>query len=278
VPTSANAADSARSPMNARLPSHDLTIAREERRLPGYGALATEVYDLAYPVGHSMRGDVEHYRGVLAGVSGRVLEPAVGNGRVLIPLLQAGLDVDGYDLSSAMIELCRRRCRERGLDTSLRVADMSIDVVPDTYAAVIVPTGSIALLDGREETAAALRCFHDSLTAGGLLVLDVPAPSLIGTEPLRTWQQGTSTWTLQTMGGDFDTAANQTTRWLRYDRWIDNKLDASELLQFRLQHWSAHEFSTLLADAGFVDVAVTGDYAGPPDRGSQVWTFHGRRG
>jgi hypothetical protein len=45
--------------------------------------LATEVYELDKPIGHSF-GDVEYYLRRLAGISGRILEPAVGTGRILM--------------------------------------------------------------------------------------------------------------------------------------------------------------------------------------------------
>ncbi len=63
-----------------------------------YGALATEVYELDKPIGHSF-GDVEYYIRQLSGVSGRILEPAAGTGRVLIPLLEAGFELEGLDSS-----------------------------------------------------------------------------------------------------------------------------------------------------------------------------------
>jgi SAM-dependent methyltransferase len=245
-----------------------------------YGALASEVYDVAYPVGHSMNGDVEHYVDLLADIRGRVLEPAVGTGRVLVPLLQAGVDVDGYDLSPAMVSRCRDHCRIRGFDPRLEQADMTTYADPDAYAAVVVPAGSIVLLDGRAPTQNALTCFRESLASGGLLAVDVPAPQLLdaGTDELRTWDAGPTIWTLQTLGKEFDAVANQITHWLRYDRWDDGALTASELLRFRLQHWSLEEFASLLTGAGFTEITVTGDYAGKPQPGSGIWTFHARRG
>ncbi len=57
-----------------------------------YGPLASAVYDLDKPIGRSF-GDLEYYERSLAGLSGRILEPAVGTGRVLIPLLESGHDV-----------------------------------------------------------------------------------------------------------------------------------------------------------------------------------------
>jgi hypothetical protein len=117
-----------------------------------YGKLASEAYDLDKPIGSSF-GDVEYYRDQLAGIDGPVLEPAVGTGRILIPLLAAGLTVEGFDTSPQMLDLCRRNCQARGLDPVLHQADMTEFVQPHTFAAIIVPAGSIVLLDARQPRA-----------------------------------------------------------------------------------------------------------------------------
>ncbi len=79
-----------------------------------YGPLATEVYDLDKPIGHSF-GDVEYYTRLLATISGRILEPATGTGRILILLLEAGHEVDGLDSSAEMLAACRRHCQDAAL-------------------------------------------------------------------------------------------------------------------------------------------------------------------
>jgi SAM-dependent methyltransferase len=239
-----------------------------------YGKLATEVYDLDKPIGFSF-GDVEFYRDQLKGIDGPVFEPAVGTGRIMIPLLTAGVEVQGIDTSQEMLKLCRERCEERGLAPVLAEADMTEFVEPEAFAAVIVPTGSIVLLDGREATVRALWCFSQSLRPGGRLIIDVPAPrGDRSPEPMRHWRRGEYIWTLQTLAVDYDRAANQITRWLRYDKWLDGELVGSELQPFRLQHWSINEFQGLLAEAGFVDVTLTADYSQEgPTSDSDDWTF-----
>ena len=155
-----------------------------------YGALAAEVYDLDQPIGHSFP-DVGYYTRLLAKVSGRILEPATGTGRILIPLLEAGHEVDGLDTSAAMLAVCRRHCHDRGLDPVLCEADMTIFVRLAAYEAVIIPAGSIALLDGRQATLQALTCFRDSLVPGGRLFVDVQVPRPVADhEPMRYWRRG----------------------------------------------------------------------------------------
>ena len=87
----------------------------------------------------------------------------MGTGRMLIPLLQAGLQVEGYDLSLHMLAICRQHCAERGLDPVLSEAGMTTFTAPGRYAAVIIPAGSFALVTGRDAALQALGCFAESL-------------------------------------------------------------------------------------------------------------------
>jgi SAM-dependent methyltransferase len=238
--------------------------------------LAAEVYELDKPVG-SPSADVAYYTDLLADVRGRILEPATGTGRILIPLLEAGHQVEGLDSSPEMLAFCRQHCRDRGLDPVLHEADMTIFVQLAAYEAVIIPAGSIALLDGRKATLQALTCFRDSLVPGGRLFADVPVPRpAAGHEAMRYWRRGSYLWTLQTMHIEYDPVANQTTRFLRYDKWQDGTLCMTELQASRLQHWSSREFEELLAEAGFTGTLVTADCqdARIPGPANGFWTFH----
>ena len=71
-----------------------------------YSTLCTELYDYTKPVGYSLNGDIEYYKERLKDCRGRILEAAVGSGRVIIPLLEAGFTVDGIDYSPEMLDSC----------------------------------------------------------------------------------------------------------------------------------------------------------------------------
>ena len=244
-----------------------------------YGRLVAEVYELDKPVGSSFPG-LRYYTRQLAGVTGRILEPATGTGRVLVPLLEAGFAVEGLDVSPDMLAVCRQHCRDRGLDPVLREADMATVAEPGAYQAIIIPAGSIMLLDGRAAVPRALAAFRESLTPGGRLILDIePLQPTTGPEATRYWERDPYLWTLQVMHTEYDPAANQVTSFLRYEKWRDGDLIATGLQRFRLQHWSLTEFERLLADTGFTDITVTADYRDDrrPGPGSRVWTFHAIR-
>jgi SAM-dependent methyltransferase len=244
-----------------------------------YGRLVAEVYELDKPVGSTFPA-LRYYTRQLAGVTGRILEPATGTGRVLVPLLEAGFAVEGLDVSPDMLAVCRQRCRDRGLDPVLREADMTAVTEPGAYQAIIIPAGSIMLLDARDEAPRALAAFLESLSPGGRLILDVGVLELItGPAAMRYWARDPHLWTLQDMRTVYDPVANQTTSFLRYEKWRDGGLVATELQRFRLQYWNLTEFGRLLTDTGFTDISVTADYREDRQPGphSQTWTFHAVR-
>ena len=150
-----------------------------------YGRLVAEVYELDKPVGSTFPA-LRYYTRQLAGVTGRILEPATGTGRVLVPLLEAGFTVEGLDVSPDMLAVCRQHCQARGLDPVLREADMTALAEPGAYQAIIIPAGSIMLLDGRDEVPRALAAFRESLSPGGRLILDVGVLELVGRRPCVT--------------------------------------------------------------------------------------------
>lgn len=78
-----------------------------------YSKLSSEVYDIDKYIGLSF-GDVEFYSDRLASCTGNILEPGVGTGRILIPLLEKGLKVDGFDVSEEMLKICRNNCEKEG--------------------------------------------------------------------------------------------------------------------------------------------------------------------
>jgi SAM-dependent methyltransferase len=250
-------------------------------RINRYGALCAEVYDTDKPFGHLP--DTAFHVARLAGVDGPILEPACGTGRTLVPLLEAGHDVTGFDASPDMLARCQARCAERGLTPKLsqqRFEDFSYD---QPFAVIIVPVGTFTLIDDYATAIAVLRRFHAHLAPGGLVILDI--------QPLASMAMRGSnqrSWTAE--NGDLLTMDGQHTRsdWLaqrieyscRYERWRDHKLVESELEPMAQRLWGLEEFRLALAATGFGDIEVTGDYrpGQPLQPRAGTLTFEARRG
>ncbi|HET6715269.1 MAG TPA: class I SAM-dependent methyltransferase [Actinomycetota bacterium] len=84
-----------------------------------------------------MADDVAFYVGLALETDGPLVELAVGNGRVAIPVARAtGRRVIGIDSSPAMLELARNDAAEAGAELDLREGDMR-DIALDELAALI---------------------------------------------------------------------------------------------------------------------------------------------
>ena len=84
-----------------------------------------------------MTGDVAFYVGLARQADGPLVELAVGNGRVAIPVAQAtGRPVIGIDSSPAMLAQARERASSAGVSLDLREGDMR-DLALDEPAALI---------------------------------------------------------------------------------------------------------------------------------------------
>jgi SAM-dependent methyltransferase len=249
--------------------------------LGSYGRLATEAYDIDKPIGRSF-GDVEFYLERLKSCTGRVLEPAVGTGRVMIPLTEAGLEVEGLDDSPEMLAICRARCAERGLQPVLYEGDMGSLSLPHSYEAIIVPAGSFLLIERREESLGTLKRFHEHLLPGGRLILDL--------ELQTDFRVGTiSTWTVQTPQGETITMEAKVVEvnfleqysvsHLRYEKWRDGELLRTEMQRFALRWYGLEEFELVLKSLGFSEVVVSAyyEYGKRPTRADQTFTFEARR-
>jgi SAM-dependent methyltransferase len=87
-----------------------------------------------------MTADVAFYVELARSARGPVVELAVGNGRVAIPVAQAtGQGVVGIDSSPAMLEQARARAIEADVELDLREGDMRDFVVDEPAALIYCP-------------------------------------------------------------------------------------------------------------------------------------------
>jgi hypothetical protein len=79
------------------------------------------------------------------------------------------------------------------------------------------------VLPGDQGGGVALACRASRVTtipARSRLILDIGGPELItGSAPMRYWERDPYLWTLQDMRTVYDPVANQTTSFLRYEKW-----------------------------------------------------------
>jgi SAM-dependent methyltransferase len=137
----------------------------------------------------SFDGDLPLYLELARAQGMRVLEVACGSGRVLVPLVRAGFDVVGVDVSPHMLDLTRAKldALPDGQATArLERADMrSFHVGNADFDLAIVAVKSFAYLTERDEQLQCLRTIANHLRPGGVLAIDFlhPRPDWVAQQP-----------------------------------------------------------------------------------------------
>ncbi|HBB27837.1 MAG TPA: class I SAM-dependent methyltransferase [Clostridiales bacterium] len=244
-----------------------------------YGRLSSEVYDMDKPIGHSF-GDIEFYMNRLESCEGPILEPATGTGRMLIPLLERGLNVEGFDSSKDMLNVCKNNCKKRNLNPKLFEANMETFLNDTKYDAIIVPAGTFLLLHNRADSIKVLHNFYKHLSNGGRLIVDIFLQSdiSIGTVSTKTWKcSNGDIITLENKIAKVDYINQYTISYGRYEKWREGVLLQTELEYFPLRWYGVEEFKLILESIGFKDIVISSDYkyGQYPTNTEDVITFEG---
>src|SRR5208282_6877650 len=104
--------------------------------MSAFGTLATLFYDADRP--RAGDAEVAWYTAHLPRDAGPVLDAMAGSGSLLVPLLEAGIQVHGVDNSEAMLASCERRLASAGRLTRLYRQSVATLNLPSRYAAAYI--------------------------------------------------------------------------------------------------------------------------------------------
>jgi SAM-dependent methyltransferase len=121
--------------------------------------------------------DIPFYVEHAKAARGPVLEVACGTGRVMIPSLQAGADIEGIDLHPGMLAVLRKRAGALGLTPRAELADMRDFTMPRRYKLITIPFRAFQHLTNTEDQLRTLRCLREHLEPGGSLIFNLFHPS-----------------------------------------------------------------------------------------------------
>jgi SAM-dependent methyltransferase len=205
------------------------------------------------------------------------LDVGCGTGRLLIPFLHAGLQVDGCDVSADMVHLCRERAEREGLAPDLRVQAMHELDWPGRYRTIYL-CGAFGIGSTRAEDEVALARMYEHLEPGGTLLLDKSAPyddpgtwacwtkeqrkGLPGSwnEPMgRTTDDGDA-YELAGRLIDVNPYTQRVTMELRGSIRRDGRLVEEDTHLLTQTEYMPHELLLMLDRAGFTDIEVRGDF------------------
>ena len=250
--------------------------------------LTYDLQTLIFP--NVIDADLAFYRAHALACGGEVLELGVGTGRIAYGLAEAGCRVMGLDNSLAMLTQAEHKradypeAVQRRL--SLAVGDMTDFGIDLWFDLVIAPFRALNHLEGRQRWLSCLRSMQAHPRDGGRAIVHVFVPDEAVLRRSGEAPEGPP--------AHVDLPASEAAvEFFVVRRDVDRaRKSLSQLVEFRLldeagrterlsREWLSYywfdreEIAGMVAEAGFANAAVFGDFhASPPRPGSdQIWVL-----
>ncbi len=214
------------------------------------------------------------------------LDLGCGTGRLLVPFLTAGLDVDGVDVSSDMLDYCRDLAAKKGREPHLYQQAIHRLDLPRRYKTIIC-CGSFGLAGTREDDLEGLRRVRGHLLDGGLFVFDQHLP----TASAKAWEgwvrvpDGEPRWSkpdrrtasdgseleMQMRENSFNPLTQVSEREIKIEQYKDGELIARDQYPLTINVYLKSEIELMLRHAGFSHIDVR---AGLEDRAPEPYRDH----
>lgn len=237
--------------------------------------------------------ELERCRAAIEEFGQPALDLGCGTGRLLLPLLAAGFDVDGVDVSEDMLAWAARSAADAGFAPRLvRTAFHELDL-ERTYR-TILSIGSIGIGGDRAHDLEAMRLVRRHLAPGGAFVFDqhlltdtddvgrfawwLPAhrpdlPRAWRDQPNRKVGANGDEFELDVRVIEHDPLRAREVLEIRARLWRDGAIVAEEIGRLAENQYLVPELRLMLEVAGFADVRVEAGYTGRPATGADSFVL-----
>lgn len=223
-----------------------------------------------------------YFRTIIETSGQPALDLGCGTGRLLLPYLQAGLDVDGCDYSRDMLVQCRERAKTEGLSPQLYEQAIHELDLPRRYRTIFA-CGVVGLGGERRLTMKAMQRCYEHLRPGGSFAFDYsprwndpPAWLSRLPEERRALPQEWPSAAERKLLADgcelelvartiaMDPLEEVATRQIRARLWRKEELLKEEVHTQKVEDYSKNELVLMLEHAGFGEIRILGDYSDEP--------------
>jgi ubiquinone/menaquinone biosynthesis C-methylase UbiE len=218
-----------------------------------YKSLCTEYYHLDKPL--PPENAFAFYLQFARQANGPIFEPMCGTGRFLIPFLEMGLEIYGLDASAQMLNICRQRCAEKKLKTVLYEQLLTQLNIEQKFNLIFIPSGSFGLFTQESDIKQVLQVLYRHLNSGGKLIFEIE------TLHARPQMEGiwSGSWVERPDGGKillstlshFNEKQKVLNTICRYELLQENRIEMTEIEDFKVRLYEHHELDIYLEAAGF---------------------------
>jgi SAM-dependent methyltransferase len=224
-------------------------------KLDTYLSLCTEVYDLSNPT--PPKDAYLFYRNYVKAAKGAILEPMCGTGRFLIPLLEEGFNVHGFDASPHMLAKLREKAKAKNLRPNVWHGFTQDPMPLEKYDLIFIPSGSFCLVTDEVEVRTTLRNFYNYLIDGGILLFEVETMktvSGIGSWQSSTWPTPDETAIRLSQLAQFNAGIHQILG--KYELISNNKIIHRETETYNIRIYEQDTLIAALRSTGFKEIRL----------------------
>lgn len=156
------------------------------QKLESYLGLSTQFYDLIRP--EPPKDAYLFYRSYVSEADGHILEPMCGSGRFLIPLIQEGFDVSGFDASEYMLTALHDKAASRNLKAKIWQGYVGHLDGKEQYNLIFIPSGSFGHIIGFQDIKKSLENFYENLRDNGILLFEAESSVSAPLSQLGIWR------------------------------------------------------------------------------------------
>lgn len=225
-----------------------------------YLDLCTEFFDLDKPQASLQEYAFFHH--YLSQAQGPILEPMCGTGRYLIPYLEEGFNVEGFDASPFMLKALHNKCAQKNLKP--HVWEQFLEDVPATkqYNLIFIPDSSLCLFLDLAHIKTCLQKIYSLLQKGGTFVFDVETvyavPDKVGVWQGKAYKKPDGTVILCSVL-PLPIENSIATAICRYELIDKTDIIKTEMEYFQIRLWHT-EMNELLKEVGFSQVKKVAAY------------------
>lgn len=235
-----------------------------------YGSLCALFYDEVKKF--APQAELDFYTSFMQ-PNGRVLEAMTGSGRLQIPLMQLGYQIDGVDCSPHMLERCRVRSAQFGLVPNLYEQYLDQLSIPNFYQTVVIAVGSFQLITSYQTALNALIKIRQHMLPGGDLLFSIFDPRKADAWSKRTLRLSGSTVLHLITRREIDLANKLASAYCSYELVCAGQVEQQEQELISVTWYSESELEQLLNQAGFKLVKI---YDYPVQNSDHSQVIHAR--
>ncbi|WP_342598019.1 class I SAM-dependent methyltransferase [Psychrobacillus sp. FSL H8-0483] len=222
-----------------------------------YGELCTQIYEKDKSIAEGK--ELEFYLSFVKDKNMKVLEPMCGNGRMLIPFMQHGIDIEGFDMSEEMLQVCVDKGNRLNLKPNVFHAKIEEFRSTKKYDLILIPFGSFSLLPDSLAKNSLLNMKSILKEDGKLLLTTMTKNGKV--EDIPNWvetnrQHFDNYMIVEHKKAHYDGESKLLNMKLKYQLMKGKHIEKTEIMDFPIRLYETGEFENILESNGFHKIVL----------------------